>query len=430
MVNIPVLQISKIPRFTSYGWGIVVLSALAMVATLPGRTHGLGMITERLLADPTLELDRQSFGLVNFWATMIGSLFCIPAGWMLDRWGARKTLVLVVGLLGLVVMTMSSAAGFLPFAMLITCTRGLGQSALSVISISMTGKWFRTQLPLATGVYSILVSLGFAAAFILARGQRDVDWRVLWSGFGAILLLFLCPLFALFVRSAPSDLAAPSAIPNPLNENDYSLHQALATPAFWAFGLATSLYGLVSSGVSLFNESLLIEQGFEKTAFYDLGMMTTAIGLGSNLLTGWLAIRMRMTWLTGIAMGLLGGALLGLPSVRTYPALVTYACVMGGAGGMITVLFFTIWAKLFGSAELGRIQGVAQMMTVIASALGPMVLAEVKTRTGTYLPAIHGLGVMALILAVGINLIPQPREKPREIDAESHQGSAGNVATP
>ena len=35
----------------NYGWVMVPVAALAMVATLPGRTHGLGMITERLLAD-------------------------------------------------------------------------------------------------------------------------------------------------------------------------------------------------------------------------------------------------------------------------------------------------------------------------------------------------------------------------------------------
>jgi hypothetical protein len=39
-----------------YGWVMVVLAALAMVATLPGRTHGLGMITERMLADRCLVL--------------------------------------------------------------------------------------------------------------------------------------------------------------------------------------------------------------------------------------------------------------------------------------------------------------------------------------------------------------------------------------
>ena len=42
----------KITRHPGYAWVIVVVAALAMVATLPGRTHGLGMITERLLADP------------------------------------------------------------------------------------------------------------------------------------------------------------------------------------------------------------------------------------------------------------------------------------------------------------------------------------------------------------------------------------------
>ncbi|MDB5335085.1 MAG: Major Facilitator Superfamily protein, partial [Planctomycetaceae bacterium] len=102
-------------------------------------------------------------------------------------------------------------------------------------------------------------------------------------------------------------------------------------------------------------------------------------------------------------------ALLGLPFVSTYSGLVTYAVVMGSAGGMVTVLFFTIWAQLFGRAQLGKIQGVAQMLTVIASALGPVVLAEVKTRTGSYLPAIVSLGLMAAVLAVTIPLVPIPK---------------------
>jgi hypothetical protein len=37
-------------------WVCVVIAALAMVATFPGRTHGLGLVTEPLLRD--LHLDR------------------------------------------------------------------------------------------------------------------------------------------------------------------------------------------------------------------------------------------------------------------------------------------------------------------------------------------------------------------------------------
>src|SRR5215510_3893052 len=34
-----------------YGWSVLVVAALAMVGTLPGRTQGLGLITESLLRD-------------------------------------------------------------------------------------------------------------------------------------------------------------------------------------------------------------------------------------------------------------------------------------------------------------------------------------------------------------------------------------------
>ena len=405
-------QSSGVFRSPAYGWVIVALAALAMVATLPGRTHGLGMITERLLNDSTLQIDRQIFGYINLWATLAGALFCIPAGWMLDRCGLRITSSLIVGLLGLVVIAMTSASSAIVFAILITLTRGLGQSALSVVSISMMGKWFRTKLPLATGVYSLLVTVGFAAAFIWGRSQRDIDWRTQWSWLGGVLFFGLTPVFALFVRSAPEDWQGESNSDNLMEETNFTLSEAIATPAFWMFGIATSLYGLVSSGVSLFNESLLMERGFEKTAFYDLGTMTTAIGLLANLLTGWMATRISMTLIASVAMGLLASALLGLPFVSTYPALVTYAVAMGCAGGMVTVLFFTIWAQLFGRSQLGKIQGVAQMLTVVASALGPVVLAEVKARTGSYLPAIVWLGLTAAVLAVLIAIVPIPRREP------------------
>ena len=275
---------------------------------------------------------------------------------MLDRFGLRATSCLIVGLLGLVVIAMTHAVGALQFAILICLTRGLGQSALSVVSISMTGKWFRTQLPLATGVYSLLVSIGFMAAFIWGRTQSSLDWRVQWMTLGGVLLCGLTPVFGLFVRSAPQNEQGQknelgqTSTGRQTDQADFTLAEALMTPAFWAFGFATSLYGLVSSGVSLFNESLLVERGFAKTAFYDLGTMTTVIGLASNLLTGFLATRIRINLLAAIAMSLLAAALLSLPFVTTYPQLVTYAVAMGCAGGMVTVLFFTIWAQLFGRA--------------------------------------------------------------------------------
>ena len=61
-----------------YGWRIVGIAALAMVGTLPGRTQGLGLITEALLAD--LGLDRVTYAGVNFWATIVGALGALGVG--------------------------------------------------------------------------------------------------------------------------------------------------------------------------------------------------------------------------------------------------------------------------------------------------------------------------------------------------------------
>src|SRR5437588_881937 len=121
-------------------WVNVGVAALAMVATLPGRTHGLGLVTEGLLRD--LHLDRVTYAGINLWATLVGALFCLPCGYLADRLGPRRLLTAVVLLLGAVVLGMSGAATVALMAVLILLTRGLGQSALSVVSLAVLGKSF------------------------------------------------------------------------------------------------------------------------------------------------------------------------------------------------------------------------------------------------------------------------------------------------
>lgn len=56
-VQKPTSLLARVPFY--YGWIIMVMAALAMVGMLPGRTQGLGLITESLLKD--LNLDRVTF---------------------------------------------------------------------------------------------------------------------------------------------------------------------------------------------------------------------------------------------------------------------------------------------------------------------------------------------------------------------------------
>ena len=79
-----------------YGWIMVLLAAAAMVGTLPGRTQGLGLITESLLKD--LDISRIEYTQLNCgqrclvlparsaWA---GSWIASGAEWYLRSWRAH-----------------------------------------------------------------------------------------------------------------------------------------------------------------------------------------------------------------------------------------------------------------------------------------------------------------------------------------------------
>lgn len=405
--------LARVPFY--YGWVVVGLAALAMVGTLPGRTQGLGLITESLLKD--LKIDRLAFAQMNLWATLLGSLCCIGVGRLQDQLGSRTILTLVCTLLGAVVLAMSVTTSVALLFVLLVLSRGLGQSALSVVSLTMVGQWFRRRLNLAMGIYALVLSIGFMAAFPIVGSVVISDgWRTAWAGIGWSLFPGLALIGWLLARRGPEECGLPL-------ENDrtpaaaeakasFTWGQALRTPAFWVFALTSSAYNLVASGIGLFNESIFAERGFAAGVYHRSLVVCALMSLVGNFLGGWLASRWSVNRLMALTMVLLAGALAAVPSLTTVAQVDAFAVVMGLAGGFVIVIFFSFWADTFGRTHLGRIIGTAQMMTVIASAIGPLLLAKCHAVTGSYATVFYVLAVVVSCLALAAWVVKLPRLAP------------------
>jgi MFS family permease len=396
-----------------YGWVVLGVSTLAMIGTLPGRTQGLGLITEPLLRD--LTISRVAFAQINLVATLVGSLFCIGIGKLIDRTGSRLVLTITALALGLTVLGMSQVSGAVAMLVAVTLTRGFGQSALSVISLAMIGKWFRRLLTRAMAIYALVMSIGFMVAFPLVGAiVQSSGWRPAWAAIGACLVFGLAPIAWLFDRSTPESIGVEvdgggtQEDATLASDAQTTLSGALRSPAFWVFALASSVYGLVASGIGLLNESILVERGFTPDIYYRALAVTAITGLLGNFAAGALAGRTSLRSILVTALLVLAAGLAALAHVSTAAHVMAQAVAMGVAGGFIMVVFFSFWGRAYGRAHLGRIQGAAQIMTVLASAVGPLFLALWSQATGSYAVAFYVLAVVVLMLALAAAVVSVP----------------------
>jgi rhodanese-related sulfurtransferase/cyanate permease len=303
---------------------------------------------------------------------------------------------------------------------LVTLTRGFGQSALSVVSLAMVGKWFRQRLTVAMAVYALVMSIGFMAAFpIVGAVVQSAGWRIAWASIGVVLLAGLAPLAWWLDRSSPEAIGvnvdgdASAQVPADTEDTtsageEATLLEALRSPAFWVFGLASSIYGLVASGIGLLNESILVERGFTPDIYYTALAVTAITGLAGNFAAGALAPRVSLRAILVAAMAVLAAGLAALAHVSTETQVMAQAVAMGIAGGFITVVFFSFWGQAYGRRHLGRIQGVAQAMTVVASAVGPLFLALWAERTGSYAAAFYLLAAVVALLGMAAWIVSIP----------------------
>lgn len=377
----------------------ILVAALAMIMTIPGRTQGLGLIAEKILEDPTLQMDRTQFAWLNLMATLAGALTAIPVGWLMDRQGTRLVLLGLLTLLGASTYYFAGITTTAGFFLGLFLMRALGQSALSAASLTHMGKWFPNRVSVAMAIFGIVSTIGFMVLFggldplIQAVGWRDT-WRYL--GFAAVGLAIL---FVFICYPAPPQEAPATAAINTASRH-YTWWEAMRSPTFWLFALSCSLFNWVSSGIGLFNEDVLAETGFSRDLYIAALATATFVTLFSNGLGGWLSTKWPLSRLMAIGMLMLAGCLGSLPYLNAPWQVYANAVMLGISAGLVIVVFFAIWGSTFGTLHLGKIQGTAQALTVLSSALGPVSLAMSKEYIGSYRPLFLVLAGLSLLSAV------------------------------
>jgi hypothetical protein len=133
-----------------------------------------------------------------------------------------------------------------------------------------------------------------------------------------------------------------------------------------------------------------------------------ASGLPANVIAGWLARRRPMGKLLAAGVAILALSLVVFPAVRSVGMAAGYAVLLGASGGVITVIYFAVYGHTYGRTHLGVIQAVVQVLAVLASATGPLVLAGCRAYVGGTTPFFYTFAAVAAVLALLAWVVPAP----------------------
>lgn len=398
------IEPSKFPFF--YGYLIVIVGTIGILASLPGQTVGIATFTDPVMQ--ALNLTRDQFSLAYMVGTLLSSFLITRTGGFYDRHGALITSVLATLLLGITLLLcsvsdvmarwLSNLLGLshwlVPFCVMVWLffmLRFSGQGVLTMVSRNMILKWFDSYQGRINAICSVCVTLGFSASPILIDVLiQNFGWSGAWQmmamGMVAIILMVV-----LFYKDNPTQyglvadgLSVDTKEPRKIQQANFSLASAIKTRAFWIYALIMSFYSFYVTGVTFHVVSIFLSAGYSRSdaisIFLPISIISILASIVGNLLSDWIQLKFLLyTMIVGA-----GAATVGLIGLNDGWGIY---CLIGGTGvmgGLFTVLMAITWPRFFGLRHLGAISGKAMSMLVLASALGPLLFSISKTLFHSY----------------------------------------------
>lgn len=413
-----------------FAW--VVLGALVVVMLLASGLRAVfGVFIKPLEA--TFGWDRASLsGAAAVSLLLLGAAGPV-VGWLADRWGPRRVILLSTIVLGVGTLLSSRVTALWQLYLTAGVLMGLGAGGVGMSTgAALAARWFEGRRGLVMGLVGGAMSAGQLAIVPLAVWLTlSYGWRQSFLYLGVLLLVIGVPVTLLLVHDDPRErglkaygaghAAAAGAMPAP-PEGRTRVAEAMQVPAFWLLAATFFICGYTSNGLVLTHlVPHAAEHGFsEMHAAQALGVMG-AMNILGTVASGWICDRFGRKGPLAFYYGVRGVSLLFLLYVWNVPSLHIFAAIFGLNYISTVPPTTTLTANIFGRYSVGSLSGWIFFSHQVGSALGAAMGGWVFQATGSYSWAFISAAMLAFLavpLALAIKEAPVVRT-PRATPAQA-----------
>jgi len=412
--SLPALRLGRAHRIF-FGWWVVVASALGLIVSYgPIVLATFGVFLEPLHREFGWSRPELS-GAVSL-ATLVLAFFQPMCGRLVDKWGARRIVLLSLSLFGSTLLALSALGGNLAHFYLGYVLLGLfGTGATPVPYSRLVSRWFEQKRGQALGFSLAGFGVGMLVMPLFVHAViAQLGWRWAYRALGILIIAGVIPVLGLLLRESPEQMGMlpdgrerASALGlqrglahRPHEADGWDWFEARRSLTFWKIAIAFFLVSTSVHACLVHFVPLLTDRGFSpERAVKAASLFGIAVLLG-RLTVGHLLDRF---FAPSVVTVLFGGVLLGLVCLwlgapAGFPFLAAF--LLGLGLGMDTLAY--LMTQYFGLRAFGEIYGYAFAGVLTGGSIGPFFLSLIFHRAGSYEP---GLTILILWVGVALGLI-------------------------
>jgi len=390
-----------------YGWWVVAVSGIGLFfGGVPLTVYSFGVFLKPLMQE--FHTGRGVISLAYTSELMTGAVVAPVFGWLIDRYGLRKVILLGTAIFGLTLLGNRFISGSIWELYLFYILLGTTLHASGPIPYgSAVSHWFDRRRGLALGL--MMLGIGLGAVVVPSLVQQLISrwgWHAAYSILGGAMLQISIPMVAAFLKTPRESGLGHDGLPATRSfeqRNAASLgvsaSEAWRTRAFWVMVVAFFLISASVQGCLVHMVAMLTDRGLTKqVAASGASLMGAAVLLG-RVGTGYLLDRF---FAPRVAAILFAGSSLGILLLwrgATTAAFLGAFLVGLGLGAELDIIAY-LTSRYFGLRAFGTIYSLVVAAFAVAGALGPLVMGAGFDRTGSYRAPLFAFVFASLIAAV------------------------------
>ncbi len=425
-----------------FGWWTVVGGGFLALWGFGFHIWGFSALFKPLAAE--LGLTRAMTSVPAAVARLEGGFEAPVSGWLSDRFGPRVVILLGIFVIGLGLLLMYFINSFWSYFVVWAIIVATGSNfALTIPIEKAVTDWFVKKRGLAIGIRWVFTgSAGVLMTPLVAWLIITEGWRMACVTGGLVMLVvglllsWFCfkphrpEYYGLLPDGAETEEEVAEArqmiergveYAAEIEEVEFTLRQAMRTPAYWLIAVSTAFDGMVVGTIIFHSIPLLTDMGLDSVRAAALTGVLVIAMLPAMFSGGFFADRIKR----GNLRFLMGGAMFmeatGItlfllnPSIPMFCAWYALHYLGVGLGATIRSI---MQGRYFGRKAFGSIRGITMLVTAPFGMLAPVYTGWIFDTTGSYTTAFI---VFAVVLAVGATAIlfafpPKPPARITDVD--------------